>query len=65
VCWRKKSGKFSTAAQTLNSAAEKGTISQRPRCNSGFSEEVRMRFVVLIILLSACSWRASDLAVQR
>jgi len=51
VCSRKKSGKFLTAAQTLNSAVTKEQSSQIPRCNSGVPEEVRMRFVLLIILL--------------
>lgn len=51
MCSRKKSGKFSTAAQTLNNAVLKEQSSQIPRAARAVPEEVRMRFVLLIILL--------------
>ena len=50
MCSRKKSGKFLTAAQTLNSAVIKKNL-RKYRVATRASEEVRMRFVVLIILL--------------
>jgi Protein of unknown function (DUF3309) len=51
VCSRKKSGEFSIAVETLDTGVTKEQSSQIPRCNSGVSDEVRMRFVLLIILL--------------